>query len=75
MIPAAVFLISMVGAWLWSMWGLAVAQRRALVAANADGALHLLSGATVLAIARGAWWYVVVSAAGAWLGTFLAVRT
>lgn len=74
MIALAVFFVSFIGAWLWSTWGMAIVNRRPFLAANADGALHLLTGFTVLAIARGEAWYVVVSAAGAWLGTFVTVR-
>lgn len=73
MMAPAVFFSSIVGAVLWSTWAISVAERHAVRAANADAALHLLTGLVVIALAGSAW-YLVPSAAGAWLGTFMTVR-
>lgn len=58
--------------WLYTIYILAIAERRKLLAANVGVGLYMLSAYGVVNYVAD-WWYVVPMCAGGWLGTYLSV--
>ncbi len=58
---------------LWTVYTVAVTNRRPLLAANSGVAIYLAGAAGTIVFVND-WRYIAPIAVGAWLGTLLAVR-